>query len=86
MTSCSDQGRGGHERVEEVVRELGLQHRDVRKQRGGGARHVSEAHRDAEVKSLRVAPEKVEVDDQQHRRRKGLPMVAGQSHACEHFI
>ena len=90
MTSCSDQGRGGHERVEEVVRELGLQHRDVRKQRGGGARHVSEAHRDAEVKSLRVAPEKVEVytylDDQQHKRRKGLPMVAGQSHACEHFI
>ena len=52
---CKHSG-GGHERVEEVVWELGLQHRDGGEHGGGGARHVSEAHRDAEVKSLRVAP------------------------------
>ena len=56
MTSSGNHGRGGHEGVEEVVRELGLQHRDGGEHGGGGARHVSEAHRDAEVKSLRVAP------------------------------
>ena len=44
MTSSGNHGRGGHEGVEEVVRELGLQHRDVRKQRGGGGSHVSEAN------------------------------------------
>ena len=60
MTSSGNHGRGGHEGVEEVVRELGLKHRDVRKQRGGGGSHVSEANWDAEVKSLRVAPEKFE--------------------------
>ena len=60
MTRYCEHSGGGHEGVEEVVRELGLQHRDGGEHGGGGARHVSEAHRDAEVKSLRVAPKERE--------------------------
>ena len=57
LTRCGDHSGGGHEGIEEVVRELGLQHRDGGEHGGGGARHVSEAHRDTEVQPLRVAPE-----------------------------
>ena len=57
INKCINRGRGrGYKWVEEVVRELGLEHGDGGEHVGGGGRHVGVGDGHADVQSMIVAP------------------------------